>query len=360
MDDTLIERIYEAAFVPEAWPALLQTIAEGAASVSGALIIHRGEAAPSWASTPARVDMGAEYRGSGAWRQSRLTRDAMSQQPSGFVPDVEFFPHEILEEEVGTSPMMMDQGKLLTNITTMPSGEFAILTLERREGGNRLEDSTRTWLNHLRPHLARSAMISARLELERANTTVETLSRLGLAAAVLTASSTMLAANAEFEALNTLFRFQAFDKLSLIHSPSNGLFSEAVTQSQLPTSAVRSIPTPARNDRPAAIIHVTPVKRGAHDVFSRASCLVVVTPVGGSHAPSGAMLHGLFDITPAEARVIQGLVNGLTVNQIAAESGLSIATLRTQLRSVFAKTGTTRQAELLQMVGSIASIAVTH
>lgn len=362
MDDTLIDRIYEAAFVPEAWPALLQTMADGADSAVGALIIHRRDAIPLWTSTPSINSMGVEYCSSGAWQESKLTSYALSRQPSGFMLDVEFFPPEVLASEVGTTPMQLDlgQGKLLTNITALPSGEFAILNLGRRVGGERLEDATREWLNHLRPHLARAAMISARLELERANTTVDTLSRLGLAAAVMTPSSTMLAANAQFEALSSLFRFGAFDKVALIHSAANVLFGEAVSQAQHASGVVQSVPTPAHDEHPASIIHVSPIKRAAHDIFSRASCLVVVTPMGAGHAPSGAMLHGLFDLTPAEAKVVQSLASGLTINQIAAASGLSVATLRTQLRSVFAKTGTARQAELLQMVGSVSSVAVSN
>jgi DNA-binding CsgD family transcriptional regulator len=334
----LIERIYEAAFVPEAWPALLQTMADNAGSVSGALIIHRRDTGPLWTSTPSIRDMGAEYCGSGAWQESKLTSYVVGRQPSGFVLDVEFFPPEMLASEVGTSPLLLGEGKLLTNVTAMPSGEFAILTLERRHGGAHLEEATRAWLNHLRPHLSRAAMISARLELERANTTVETLSRLGLAAAVMTSASTILAANSQFEALTALFQFRAFDKLSL-RGAAGALFQEAVSSPEALGGSVRSIPVPARDEQPARIIHVSPIKRAAHDIFNRASCLVVVTAIGDTHAPSGAMLHGLFDLTPAEARLVQLLAQGQTINQAATRSGLSVATLRTQLRSVFAKTG---------------------
>jgi DNA-binding CsgD family transcriptional regulator len=55
-----------------------------------------------------------------------------------------------------------------------------------------------------------------------------------------------------------------------------------------------------------------------------------------------------FSLTPAEARVAVKLAQGLTVKEIAAAHCTSIATVRTQVQSVFTKTGVERQAELVR------------
>lgn len=47
----------------------------------------------------------------------------------------------------------------------------------------------------------------------------------------------------------------------------------------------------------------------------------------------------------------------MTIQQIAADLSLSVATLRTQLRSVFAKTGTTRQTKLGRLIGFMAALS---
>jgi DNA-binding CsgD family transcriptional regulator len=58
-------------------------------------------------------------------------------------------------------------------------------------------------------------------------------------------------------------------------------------------------------------------------------------------------MHGL---SRAEARVVAGLVRGLTPVEIAAESGVSLPTVKTQLRGIFERTGLRRQVEVVRHV----------
>ena len=56
-------------------------------------------------------------------------------------------------------------------------------------------------------------------------------------------------------------------------------------------------------------------------------------------------LQRLFQLTPAEARIAQGLANGMSLAEIAREQRAHLQTVRKQLKAVFAKTGTHRQAQ---------------
>jgi DNA-binding CsgD family transcriptional regulator len=53
-----------------------------------------------------------------------------------------------------------------------------------------------------------------------------------------------------------------------------------------------------------------------------------------------------FQLTPAEARIALGIARGKTLANIAQLHGISVQTAKTQLKSVFSKTHTHRQAEL--------------
>lgn len=55
-------------------------------------------------------------------------------------------------------------------------------------------------------------------------------------------------------------------------------------------------------------------------------------------------------LTPAEARIALGIARGEALVTIAKAHGISIATARTQLKSVFAKTGTHRQGQLVALL----------
>jgi len=63
-----------------------------------------------------------------------------------------------------------------------------------------------------------------------------------------------------------------------------------------------------------------------------------------------AFLRNRFDLTPAEARLVVHLVTGTSLKSSARALGVGYETVRRQVKSVFHKTGTHRQSELVLTV----------
>jgi pimeloyl-ACP methyl ester carboxylesterase/DNA-binding CsgD family transcriptional regulator len=61
------------------------------------------------------------------------------------------------------------------------------------------------------------------------------------------------------------------------------------------------------------------------------------------------MLRSAFDLTPAEAEVMQALAEGQSLSDIAAVRARSIETVRAQLKAIMAKTETRSQSELVRL-----------
>jgi len=59
------------------------------------------------------------------------------------------------------------------------------------------------------------------------------------------------------------------------------------------------------------------------------------------------LLRCHFGLTPAEARLALRLVTGETLRSAAAKLSITYENARTQLKNIFNKTGTCRQAELV-------------
>jgi DNA-binding CsgD family transcriptional regulator len=76
-------------------------------------------------------------------------------------------------------------------------------------------------------------------------------------------------------------------------------------------------------------------------VMMTAQCIAASEPMSGRDAVE------LFGLTPAEGRLAIKLASGLALDEIAAIQETQMTTLRAQLRSIFVKTGTTRQAQLV-------------
>lgn len=81
--------------------------------------------------------------------------------------------------------------------------------------------------------------------------------------------------------------------------------------------------------------------------------LVLVTdPESTANYPE-AMLKELFGLTPAEAEIANALLAGFSVDEIAELRRVTPGTLRIQLKTIFQKTNTRRQSELIRLLQSL-------
>jgi DNA-binding CsgD family transcriptional regulator len=70
-----------------------------------------------------------------------------------------------------------------------------------------------------------------------------------------------------------------------------------------------------------------------------------------------AMAH-LYDLTPAELRVLHSIIEVGEVPVIAAAFGISPGTVRTHLHHIFQKTSTERQVDLVRLVVAVERTSV--
>ncbi len=104
--------------------------------------------------------------------------------------------------------------------------------------------------------------------------------------------------------------------------------------------------------RPIALHHES---RG--DARQPAVAVFIRNPADSPQA-SRTLLRSLFQLTRSETEVAMQMMDGLTLDETADALGVSRNTVRAHLRGVFAKTGVTRQAELVKtLLNSVASLA---
>lgn len=352
----LIDRIYEAAFTPELWPAVLDELTDigdayatflFAATRQGATWItstHGGAFVTAWQnrSTPDRPIPNG--------RATRL----IGARHAGFLTDLDVFTREEIDREPVYTKFLhpMGFGWGAATAIHMPQGGPLVLSLERRLHLGPVDPAILPRLNALRPHLARSLLLSSRLAFERAHAAVTALDAVGLPAAVLGHDKRLLVANRRLEALTPDVVMDRRRRAALADRNADALLAEALERLDRPGdhAAVRSMPIPASESRPPMILHVLPLCLSARDIFHSASAILVVTPVGHGEAPPAEVLQGLFDLTPAEARIARGVAERQTVEGMAASFNVSKQTVRDQLKAVFAKTGVARQTDLAALL----------
>ncbi len=108
-----------------------------------------------------------------------------------------------------------------------------------------------------------------------------------------------------------------------------------------------------REQRRPIVVRITPIPGAARSPFLGARALVTLCELGPKPAPDPEMLSAIFGLTRAESRLASFMAAGLSLQQAARELQVSLATVRNQLKAVFAKTGTHRQGELVTLISSL-------
>lgn len=355
-DSELIDRIYEAALIPENWPGILEEISTIAGCYGGTLFSMDAKQEVRHIVTEQYKDvMNIFVRDDWTKQNIRAQRLGKIRYP-GFVTDLDLISIEEMDAHPFYTELIRPNGGgwAIGTIIPIPSGDLLVFNLERRYAMGPVQKELCARLDPLRAHLARAGLLSVRLRMERARAMVTALGEIGLPAAVIRANGNVLALNDAFQLLGKQIEVVAFDEIVITNPSSHALMKQSLSalREERDLSRVRSIPIPATSDQPALIAHLIPIKGAAHDIFSRAFTILVVTPLHGPAAPSEDILNGLFDLSPAEVKVAQGITSGKTIDDIAAELQLSSGTVRNQLKAVFAKTGTRRQAELVGLLSA--------
>jgi len=121
----------------------------------------------------------------------------------------------------------------------------------------------------------------------------------------------------------------------------------------LPAGADTYVVIP-RDEKRDLVLHAVSVRSSRE---SGAETLVIMVDLAGSPEPKPEVLQRMFELTAAEARVAIRIARGDTPADIVKETRVSMATVRSQLASVFAKTQTSRQAELISLLARVSVLS---
>lgn len=350
--DALEAEIYEAALVPERWVNVLDRLTELSGGV-GAVLWSARDGSPVWTASTRMRPITQRFVEAG-WGVTNPRYEAAvargMNNSARFFTEADLFDSDAYLDDPFFADFMIPEGLgwSATTSVNVPAHDLLALAVERARGKGPVPVEAVASLDRLRPHLARAALIAARLAFERARTAVAALAQLGFAAASITDNGRVLLANREFEAEGGGWSLRGGDRIAIGDERTEAVLADSI--GRLDTSGgVRSIPLPPRGAKIDAVMHLLPIRGAAHDLFDRARALVVVTRSGGSGG-GPELIQTLFDLTPTEALIARRLAAGETAEEIARSTQKSVLTIRTQLKSVLAKTGTRRQSELVQLL----------
>jgi len=349
----VLDRIYEAAVLPQFWPDALARV-NRLSNIDGGALFVASDKDVRWTATPAFSETVAAFIDEGHMPGNARNGRALALKHAGFVTDQELFTPEELDREPLFTEFLRPRGWgwAAGTVILMPTGEVLTFHFENQFQRGSVDQRSVKLLDELRPHLARSALLSCRLQLEKLQASLSGIEMLGYPAAVL-GGGRVLAANSGFDKLSSVVVAKAHGRFALRNASASGLVQQALEQIRSGHRSPRSIAVTGGDEHPSFIFHVIPIRRSAHDLFLGSEAFLVATPVGRPKAPPFEVLNALFDLTPGEARVTRLLTSGLSTAEIAKASKLSVETVRAYIKSVLRKSGMNRQAELVGFLSGL-------
>jgi DNA-binding CsgD family transcriptional regulator/PAS domain-containing protein len=213
----------------------------------------------------------------------------------------------------------------------------------------------------LSPHLRRAALIGDLLDQSRveAQAYQSALNSLAVAVVLTDANGRILYANSPAE---DMFRREgpvarAGGHLKAQFAPSQNALKAALNGASNSDQLLggRGIGIPLNSpDHPAAVAYVLPLSAGtARAAFKPATAAVFVsTRISAAPLPE-AVLIALYDLTPAEARVMLAVIGDQQKTVVLKQLQISENTLKTHLGHIYKKTGTNGHVGLVKLAASL-------
>lgn len=97
-------------------------------------------------------------------------------------------------------------------------------------------------------------------------------------------------------------------------------------------------------------LKIMPAPREAFQFLEQGRFAAIFLASESDHLDPSLVLRETFKLTPAELRLVEGLLAGCTLRSYAEQNNKSIDTAKSQLKSIFSKTDTNSQSELIMLL----------
>lgn len=348
--DELIGRIYEAGALPDRWPATLETLAAAVGARGGNLIRSTGSSI-RLISSPAIAELTEEFDRQG-WnlQNSRVSRLIERASHPGFLTDLDLHS----QDEIRSLPMYTEfltpAGADAGAATVIQGGEDdgLVVALEAFPDHKAAHRAV-PFLDALRPHLARAALLSTEARDAQAASLMHIFGAAGMAVAFLNDQGKVMAATDRFAASFEDILLDSAGRLRVVDAETDRRLVEALgrmREHRIGSSvAIRDKQKIGR-----AVLHLLPASGNARDIFSGDFSFALLARPDNRLIPGSDIIGALFDLTPAEARIARGIAEGASPADLSRKLAVSVETVRSQLKKVYAKTSTNRQSELAALM----------
>lgn len=241
----------------------------------------------------------------------------------------------------------------------------ALFGIFRHERDGMVDEDSKRRMRLIAPHIRRAVLIGKAIDLKTAQTAsfADALDGLSAAMFMVQANGRIVHANAAGHAMlaSSGFLYAAADRLTVRDVRTHHALMEVLAAAGTGDGAVgaRGVALPlATRDGGAYLAHVLPLTSGARKKAGTAyaaAAAIFVRKAELELPSTPEIIARHYRLTPSELRVLLAVIEVGGVPEVAEALGVADTTVKTHLGSVYGKTGTSRQADLVKLVAGFQS-----
>lgn len=362
--DSLIGAFYEATFDPSQWVTALDGFAQltgstGACLVLGDSSLPRANIVHWFGHAPEAIQAYNDYY----FAMDPLVRIAAYAPPGVWLNDWrDAGPDKLLGSEFYNDFMVRyDTHAAMACLLIRMDTVVSSLSAQRALGMEPFTSQDQSRAQLVLPHIQRAVRLHHRISSLgiQAAMGAAALDHVSAPIFVTDVDGRVLIANRSAEDLCALShaitiqagKLNAFDHTRELHHA----IANAARQSGTRATTLR-LRGPNDADQLQVLCAPLSAKADVASFWQRPLAFVVVHRQGALPPTVDEILHGLFGLSNAEARVARLLVNGHAPSEVSELLNVTLFTVRSQMKAIFSKTGARRQAELSRLVTALGLI----
>ena len=350
--DVFGEDLQRAALEPDRWPDLLHRISHSAGAL-GAILISETHRLPVSPVSRDLLPLMDRYYAEGWNTRDVRFRGIDRALRAGAVTDGEILSAEEMSASPYYQELLRPEGCLwFCSLPFSAAGASWFLTLQRTIGQGPFSPDEVAQLKTLRRPLDAAASLSHALSYARVSGMSDAFDRLTRPALVLDERGALIRCSTGAEKLLAGLAGLRHGEITFHDGTNQRSFEAALAQAEpsIQWSQQAHTRTALRDGAGRTWdVEATALGDWARYSFTQARYLVLFDEIrkDPSTAARWQAQHGL---TPAEARVAESLVGGLSLRATADQLAITYETARTHLKSILSKTGSRRQGELVSLL----------
>lgn len=372
MDETAFSRVldavYDAATAFDRWPVALERLGQSFGGCSYVGLIDRNLRTMEGRAVAIGVDPAGQREFFEVWSQRDILRQRTpAYRPGAVETDRDILPRrDLLRSDYYNGFMKpRDMHGYMRMTLAEANGFRKIISLSRPASLGDFEAADVGHCQRLVPHLQRASRVAQRIEASQLMLTAfsDVLERSATGVLILDWCGKVLFANRAARAMaqqadSLLLKRERVEAVSPALDATLQRLIAGATRRAGRADAARGgvMRLPRKSGQPDYAVAAAPLAGGTAWSEAGPVAFLLVTDPDASPAETRAVVRQLFGLSAAETRVAERLMMGESPEQAAAMLNVKTSTARWHMASLYRKTGTSRQAQLVRLLLSLPAI----